>query len=209
MDHGSRLMAVALSLGSLLAVLTACQTSGPVASPTATPRSPPTATTTAPNTSAPTPTPTLTPTNPTQEPDGDSNGPVKIAVPEEQYRSGEEIAFTITNSSPSTIYYVYGCAIPTVQKIEDDAVIPLTVSNLESIPQPKEMKPGETHTCSWDQRVWQDPDKQGAARFRQFVELAQVPPGRYQLLLRYYLDREDALSFENPETTRSRIVSIE
>jgi hypothetical protein len=153
---------------------------------------------------------TPTSTESTQEQDAGSGDEMTITVSRETYRSGEDVAFTITNRSDQVLYYVYGgCGWPTIRKMDGNDLTPLTTWRVESVPHPTEVGPGETHICSWDQRVWQDPDRQGPARFAYYIERAPVPPGQYQFVLVYYLDWEDALSFENRRTTYSRIFSVE
>jgi hypothetical protein len=87
--------------------------------------------------------------------------------------------------------------------------VAIVVNNTEEFPSPTELVPGEMQVCSWDQRGWQDLDKEGPERFRFYVVLAQVPPGRYRFSLRYYRDRADTLTSENAKITRSRVFSVE
>jgi len=204
------LLTTAALLALLPSVVTGCRVNEPATMPTSSSLSPVPEVTV----SSATPTVTTVPTppspGPTQErgtPTGDQMG---ITVSRDVYRTGEEITFRITNHSDQVLYYVYGgCGWPTIRKVDGDDFTPLVTQRIESVPHPTEVGPGETHTCSWDQRVWQDPDREGPARFATYIERAPVPPGQYQFVLVTYVDREDALSLENRRTTYSRIFSIE
>lgn len=206
-EPGSLAMTTLLVLVPTL--LIGCRASPPVASPAPSSRAPPTATPTSCATPTTTDEPTATPPEATQEPDTDSGDGVQITASKEVYQIGEAITHTIANGLDTSIYYVYGCSWPVVYRVEDDGLMSLIVYNVESVPFPTEVKPGESNTCWWDQRAWQDPDEEGEARFQTAIERVQVPPGCYQLVLTYYLDRADALSSENKNTIHSRIFSIE
>ena len=206
-ELGVLAMTILLALVAIL--LTGCRSSEPVARPTPIWRSSLTAT----PVSFTTPTmlngPTPKSSGATHSPDLDSGDRVEIAVSKDVYQTGEAITHTIANGLDTSVYYVYGCSWPVVYKVEDDGLTSLIVSKVESVPFPTEVKPGESKTCSWDQRAWQDPDQQGEARFQSAIELVQVPKGHYQFVLTYYLDTADALSSEDGKITRSRIISIE
>lgn len=202
-------LAVTALLVLVPVLLMGCRVPPPVGSPTPSSRSPPTATPTPRPTPTATNRPTATPPEATQEPDTDSGDGVQITVSKDVYQIGEAITHTIANGLDTSVYYVYGCSWPVVYKVEDDGLTSLIVSNVESVPFPTEVKPAESRTCWWDQRAWQDPDGEGEARFKTAIERLQVPAGRYQLVLTYYLDMADALSSENRNTTHSRVFSIE
>jgi hypothetical protein len=167
-----------------------------------------------PPTSAPAGTPTNTPTTattPSAVPQVGtlSTDQVKIMVSQNAYRSSEEVKFAIKNNLERSIYYTYGgCGWPSIYKVEDEGRVGLTVNILEEAPAVTELTPGETRTCVWDQKAWQNPDKKGHARFRSHIELAPVPPGQYQFVFRYFLDKSDVHSYEKAETVYSQLFTI-
>jgi hypothetical protein len=133
-----------------------------------------------------------------------------IVVSKDAYGVGETITFTITNHSDQTLYYLYGgCTWPSIRRLEGGDWVAIVVNNTEEFPGLTELAPGENRVCSWDQRGWQDLDRESAARYRFYVVLAPVPPGRYHLAQRYYADPAAAEGSEDAKITRSRIFSIE
>lgn len=210
MGRSCVLLTAAAVLALLLPVVTGCSFPRVVASPTASLRSPLAGTAVASATPTVTTVPTSLSSGPTQERGMATGDQMEITVSQDIYQAGEEVTFAITNRSDQVLYYVYGgCGWPTIRKVDGDDLTPLVTQRIESVPHPTEVGPGETHICSWDQRVWQDPDRQGPARFAYYIERAPVPPGQYQFVLVAYLEWEDALSLENRRTTHSRIFSIE
>ena len=137
-----------------------------------------------------------------------TEGGVIVAVSKNVYQSGEEVGFTITNNSGTPVYYTYGCSRPFVYKLEDQGPISLTVDILESIPDTNTIEPEETRTCSWDQKVWQDPDRTDNSRWQHYQELAAVPPGRYQFRLDYFLNESDVQSPQKAKTSRSQPFTV-
>jgi hypothetical protein len=134
---------------------------------------------------------------------------VEIVPSKELYQLGEEVAFTIVNQSKITIFYTYGCARALVFKIEGEESIGLAVDILESIPDVTRLAAADRKECRWNQKVWQDPSREGRARFEHYDELALVPAGRYRLGLIYFSNESDIDSAEGAKTIYSPVFVID
>jgi len=119
------------------------------------------------------------------------------------------VTFTIVNRSADPIYYTYGCEFAVPLRLEAEGPVELTTKILESIPEPTTLPVGASHSCRWDQRVWQDPSKPGRDRFRHSVELALVTPGEYQLRLTYYRDPSEVHLVADPSKVCSSVFSVQ
>ena len=114
--------------------------------------------------------------------------PVSLAIEQKAYLSGEVIHFQVTNHLEHPIYYDYGCDWPNPYTLEFGERIGLTVSIVLEQPPTKQLSPGETHDCTWDQTAWIDPGKTGQERYESFVASELVPPGQYELGFFYYVN---------------------
>lgn len=210
MGPATRLLATAALLALFSAALSGCSLPRVIPSPTVSLRSSPPAT--AVPSAAPTVTrlPATASAGPAQELPASSEDEMSIMLSEDAYDVGETITFTITNHSDQALYYLYGgCTWPTIRRLERGDWVAIVVNRTDEFPGLTELAPGENRVCSWDQRAWQDLDKEGPARYRFYLQLAPVPPGRYHLAQRYYADPSDAQASENAKIARSRIFSIE
>jgi hypothetical protein len=133
---------------------------------------------------------------------------VRVVVSRQVYALGEEVLFKITNTSPRTIYYTFGCSRPLIYKFEGQDSVALTTNTDDSIPFVTALIQGETNTCRWDQRVWQDPNRKGSARFQHYNELGMILPGQYRFRLDYYLDLSDVHANEKAKTVYSDVFTI-
>jgi hypothetical protein len=116
---------------------------------------------------------------------------VMLIIEQASYLSGEQIRFVVANNSEETIYYNYGCGWPNPFKLEADERIGLAVFIIEEYPPTKEIPPGETHDCFWDQTAWQNPGQEGSLRFQSYVSSELVPSGQYELGFFYYLNSDE------------------
>jgi hypothetical protein len=113
--------------------------------------------------------------------------PVSLILAQEVYAQGETIHYQVTNQLDQTIFYLFGCGWTTPFMLENDERIGLAVIIVEEYPPTKQLAPGETHHCMWDQKVWQNPELTGLARYQSYVMPELVPPGLYELGFFYYL----------------------
>ena len=121
---------------------------------------------------------------------------VTYELQQEAYPAGSPVDFRVRNNFDRPIYYRYGCADPIVLFYSQPDAPPgeqesvrLILRVEEERPAVKELQPGETRSCSWDQQAWQDPGKEGRARFEEYdpaLGPLQVPPGRYRFMMVYY-----------------------
>ncbi len=142
---------------------------------------------------------------------GTSQKPIKqvdIVISKHIYRPGEEVMFSITNNSANTIYYTFGCSRPLIYKVEGEDLIALATDILESIPDLTALRAGQTNACRWDQKAWQDPVREGRARFLHYNELVFVPSGQYRFWLNYYLDESEVDLSEKAQTVYSQVLTI-
>ena len=135
------------------------------------------------------PTPTRTPRRTPLPSPPRVAGELLVTTSQSTYASGETVVFTITNATAQTMY-LHGCWPPLPYWIEDGELVPLVTDITESVKTPAKLPAGQSARCTWDQRAWQNLDKQGAARFRELGRNALVPPGEYQLMLYYQFSRE-------------------
>lgn len=120
----------------------------------------------------------------------EDSSPVSLVIGQKVYLSGEEIHFQVTNHLENPIYYNYGCHWPNPYKLEFGERIDLTVSIILEYPPTKQLSPGETHDCTWNQTAWIDPQEIGQERYKSFVRSELVPPGQYELGFFYYPNEE-------------------
>lgn len=126
------------------------------------------------------------------------------------YQTGENVEYKIINNSNKNIYYTWGCGLPTPMKLSEKIDIPMLVDILENEKPVLMLAPGETRICTWDQKVWQDPSKEGTSRFKSYLYLAPVPPGQYQFKFVYTFDESvEYLIYTHKEISYSNEFTIE
>jgi hypothetical protein len=117
------------------------------------------------------------------EPGGDA---VTVSVAKDVFQLGEVIWYTIVNHSDKPIYYRYtGCAWQYIVQWVDNEEVALAINVTEEYPPLREIEPGESLVCAWDQKhhaiSGSDPDVQGhryQARFMYaFTEEEEGEPG--------------------------------
>lgn len=91
-------------------------------------------------------------------------GQVEVVVPKNVYEVGEDILYTIINHSDKPIYYRYsGCDFPFIVQWVDDEEVVLVTNILEYEPRIKDIEPGGSLVCGWDQTFYNgrgDPEVQ-------------------------------------------------
>ena len=152
---------------------------------------------------------TLTANEVTEKESPADAGLVTLTISKTVNHLGEMVEFSVNNHSDADVYYTYGCSWPIIYRKEAGEEIGITVTILDVEPGLFSLAPGETHNCSWDQMAWQDPIRQGPARYQHYIEQLQVPSGVYQFRLDYFFDPEDLYSYEKHETTWSQALTIE
>lgn len=140
---------------------------------------------------------------------GTSPAPVRISASKQAYGSGELVTFTIVNDSTEPIYYRRGCSIPTLSWVEGVTRVALTTQTDDALPDLALLRPGEAHSCQWDQKVWQDATRTGRERFQHFAELRLVPAGEYELELDYWRDASGGERGDEALSARSSPFSVQ
>lgn len=119
---------------------------------------------------------------------GAGSDAVTVSVAKDVYPVGEVISYTIVNHSDKPIHYRYsGCGWPYIVQWVDDEEVALAINITEEHPPLREIEPGESLVCAWDQKhhaiSGSDPDVQGHRYQVRFwyaftEEEADVPGGQ-------------------------------
>lgn len=81
-----------------------------------------------------------------------------MVITKNVYEVGEDIPYTIVNHSDRPIYYRYsGCDFPWIVQRVNDEEVTLVTNVLEEFPEIKEIEPGGSLTCVWDQTFYPTP----------------------------------------------------
>jgi hypothetical protein len=95
---------------------------------------------------------------------GAGSDAVTVSVAKDVYSVGEVISYTIVNHSDKPIYYRYtGCDFPFIVQWVDDEEVVLVTNILEYEPRIKDIEPGGSLACGWDQTFYNgkgDPEVQ-------------------------------------------------
>lgn len=123
--------------------------------------------------------------------------PVTITVSQPTYYTTETVVYTITNRLNEPVFVsLADCEFGGVQRLDGAADIPLQVHFYDPTDFFKRrILPEESLACNWGQEVFQDPAADGAARFLnanpENGRQLPVPPGEYQMWMRYYMTEEE------------------
>jgi len=118
-------------------------------------------------------------------------GQVLVQTSKNEYEKGEIVIFTVTNLFDKKIYYNYGgCSKPFISRKDDAGFFKVVTSITEEIPDTKELAPGESFSCDWDQKAWQNPDNKDRGRFQSYLYNIQVLPGEYRIEFKAYFDAQ-------------------